>query len=154
MNRLLIPTLISTAIFSTSAFAQGGWDGDNRGHRRHHQVERVVVRHVYEQPAVIYRAPPVMYRERIVYRDRPVYYEAAPRYYDRPAYPRAEPRYYDRPAYYPEYSSNRLVGQTIGAIAGGAIGNQIGEGNGRFAATAIGAVIGSAIGGNMAYPDY
>lgn len=141
MNRLLIPALISTAIFSTSAFAQGGWDGDNRGHRRHHQVERVIVRHVYEQPAVIYQAPPVLYRERIVYRDRPVYYEAAP-------------RYYDRPAYYPVYGSNRLIGQTIGAIAGGAIGNQIGEGNGRFAATAIGAVIGSAIGGNIAYPDY
>jgi hypothetical protein len=141
MNRLLIPALISTAIFSTNTLAQGGWDSNNRGHRRHHQVERVVVRHVYEQPAIIYQAPPVVYRERIVYRDSPVYYET-------------EPRYHEQPAAYSGNNSNRLIGQAIGAVAGGALGNQVGSGNGRIAATAIGAVIGSVIGGNVAYPGY
>jgi hypothetical protein len=141
MNRLLIPALISTAVFSANAFAHSGWDDDHRGYSRHNRVERVVVQHVYERPAVIYQTPPVVYRERIVYRDRPVYYEA-------------EPRYYERPATYSGDSSNRLIGQAIGAIAGGALGNQVGRGNGRIAATAIGAVIGSAIGGNVAYPGY
>ena len=142
MNRLLIPALIATAVFSANAFAHGDRDDDDRWEHRHHRrVERVVVHHVYAEPEVIYQAPPVVYRERIVYRDRPVYYEA-------------EPRYYERPAPYSGGSSNRLIGQTIGAIAGGALGNQVGRGNGRIAATAIGAVVGSAIGGNVAYPDY
>ena len=141
MSRLLIPTLIVTAVFSTSAFADRGWDDNYREHRRHHQSRQVVVHHVYQEPAVIYQAPPVIYRERVVYRDRPVYYEA-------------EPRYYERPASYSGDGSNRMIGQVIGAIAGGALGNQVGSGNGRIAATAIGAVVGSAIGGNAAYPGY
>lgn len=37
----------------------------------------------------------------------------------------------------------------IGAIAGGLIGNQVGGGNGRTAATAVGAVIGSRVGTNQ-----
>lgn len=141
MSRLLVPTLIVTAVFSTNAFAEHGLDNDYREHRRHHKEKHVVVHHVYEAPEVIYRAPQVAYRERIVYRDRPVYYEAAP-------------RYHERPASYSGDGSNRLIGQAIGAIAGGALGNQVGKGNGRIAATAIGAVIGSAIGGNVAYPGY
>ena len=131
MNRFLIPTLIATAIFSANAFAHNDWD-DYGEHQRHHRMERIVVHHVYEEPEVIYR-------ERIVYRDRPAYYETAPRYYGRP---------------YSESGSNRLVGQAIGAVAGGALGNQLGRGNGRIAATAIGAVVGSVIGGNIAYSDY
>jgi len=141
MNRLLIPAMIVTAVFSANAFADHGWDDDYREHRGHHREKHVVVHHVYEEPEVIYQAAPVVYRERVVYRDRPVYYEA-------------EPRYYERPATYSGDSSNRMVGQVIGAIAGGALGNQVGRGNGRIAATAIGAVIGSAIGGNAAYPGY
>jgi hypothetical protein len=141
MNKILIPTLVAAAVFSANAFAHGGWDDDHRGHRPPHKVKQVVVHHVYEEPRVIYQAPPVVYRERVVYRDRPVYYEA-------------EPRYYKQPAAYSSSGSNRLIGQAIGAIAGGALGNQVGQGNGRIAATAIGAVIGSAIGGNAAYPGY
>lgn len=141
MKKILIPTLIAAAVFSANAFAHGGWDDDYRGYRHPPRVKQVVVRHVYDEPVVIYQAPPVIYRERVVYRDRPVYYEA-------------EPRYYDRQPAYPASGSNRLIGQAIGAIAGGALGNQIGQGNGRIAATAIGAVIGSAIGGNTAYPGY
>lgn len=37
----------------------------------------------------------------------------------------------------------------IGAIAGGIIGNQVGGGNGKTAATALGAVIGSRVGTNQ-----
>lgn len=151
MNKLFIPTLIATAVFSANAFAKGDWDDDhkNRGHHRHHQVKQVIVQHVYEEPEVIYQAPPVVYRDRIVYRDRPVYYEAEPRY--------VEPRYQERQERATAYSgdsSNRFIGQALGAIAGGALGSQVGRGNGRIAATAIGAVIGSAMGGNAAYPGY
>lgn len=152
MNKLLIPALIATAVFSANAFADRDWNDDyrdqGRGHR-HHQMDRVVVQTVYAEPEIIYQAPPVVYRERIVYRDRPVYYEAEPRY--------VEPRYQERqerPAAYSGDSSNRFVGQALGAIAGGALGSQVGRGNGRIAATAIGAVIGSAMGGNAAYPGY
>lgn len=141
MKKLLIPALIATSVFSANAFAQGGWDDDHRKYRRHHRVEHVVVQRTYQEPVIIYQAPPVIYRERIVYRDRPVYYET-------------EPRYYEQPAAYSGSSSNRLIGQAIGAVAGGALGNQVGSGNGRIAATAIGAVIGSVIGGNVAYPGY
>jgi Glycine zipper 2TM domain len=147
MNRLWIPALMATALFSANAFADHDWDDqDHCEHRYHRRVERVVVRPVYEEPRVVYEAPPVVYRERIVYRDRPVYYEAEPRYEE----PR--PRYYEGSAAYPSYNANRLVGQTIGAVAGGVIGNGIGRGNGRVAATAIGAVVGSVVGGNIA--DY
>ena len=141
MNRLLIPALIATAVFSANAFAHDDGDDNHWEHRHHRWGEHVVVQHVYAEPEVIYQAPPVVYRERIVYRERPVYYEA-------------EPRYYERPASYSGDSSNRFVGQAIGAIAGGALGNQVGRGNGRIAATAIGAVVGSVIGGNVAYPGY
>lgn len=141
MNKLWLPALIATTVFSANAFADHDWDDDDHcEHRYRHRVEHVVVRHVYEEPQVIYQAPPVVYRERIVYRDRPVYYE------------QPEPRYYERPTAYPSYNGNRVIGQTVGAVAGGVIGNQIGKGNGRIAATAIGAVVGSVVGGNMA--DY
>ena len=105
----LRPALLASAVFSANAFADRGWDDDDRYERRcRHEARRVIV---YEQPQVVYQAPPqvvyqappVEYRERIVYRDRPVYY--AP-----PA-----PRYYDRPADYPRYNGNHVVGQAVGA---------------------------------------
>jgi len=148
MNRLWIPALLASAVFSANAFADHGWDDDDRyEHRCRHEARRVIV---YEQPQVVYQAPPqvvyqappVEYRERIVYRDRPVYYDAPP-----------APRYYDRPADYPRYNGNRVVGQAVGAIAGGVLGNQVGRGSGRIAATAVGAVLGSVVGGRLSdYP--
>lgn len=151
MKRLLIPALVAAAAFSPSAFADNDWDDDDhcdhRRHRHHHRAERVVVQQIYEEPRVVYQAPPqVIYRDRVVYRDRPVYYEAAPRYEPPP------PRYYEPQAAYSSGGGNRVVGQAIGAVAGGVIGNRFGQGNGRVAATAVGAVVGSVIGGNMA--DY
>lgn len=54
---------------------------------------------------------------------------------------------YDQPVVYRERSGGNGAGGTIvGAIIGGALGNQVGKGDGRRAATAAGAVIGGAIG--------
>ena len=44
-------------------------------------------------------------------------------------------------------------GTVIGAIVGGALGNQVGKGDGRKAATVAGALIGGAIGNNAARRD-
>lgn len=147
--KFLISSLIAAAaVFSTSAYAGDRWGHNNdRGrhddrwqHRHHHRAQPVFVPYAYAAPRVVYQAAPVVvYRERIVYRDRPVYYEEAPRNYGDEQQPAA---YGDR--------GNRLIGQTLGAIAGGALGTQVGQGNGRIAATVIGAVVGSAIGGNAA----
>lgn len=41
----------------------------------------------------------------------------------------------------------------LGAIAGGLLGNQVGGGNGKTAATAVGAVIGSQVGTNRVYTE-
>lgn len=157
MNRFAIPALIASSLFSASAFA-GHWDDDRDHPRRHVPAKHVVVHHVHEKPVVVYQrpapvvheAPRVVYRERIVYRDRPVYYERA----DGPGYYETEPRYDERPAPYPGSGSTRLVGQAVGAIAGGALGSQVGKGNGRVAATAIGAVLGSIIGAGVADGRY
>lgn len=156
MKPLLIPALVAVAAFSSNAFADHDWDdGDRWEHRHHHHGERVIVQQVYEPP-VVYQAPPVVYqaqptviyRDRVVYRDRPVYYEAAPQY-EPPPPPQ---RYYEQPAAYPSSGGNRVLGQAVGAVAGGVIANRFGKGNGRVAATAVGAVLGSVVGGNMA--DY
>jgi len=149
MNKLWIPALMATTLFTANAFADHDWDDEDRCERHHrHRAERVVVREVYEEPRVVYQAPAVIHRERIVYRERPVYYEAEPRY-EAPARP-----YYERSTDYPRYGGNRLVGQTVGAVAGGVIGSGVGKGNGRIAAAAIGAVVGSVVGGHLADYSY
>ena len=48
---------------------------------------------------------------------------------------------------------NNGAGTVIGAIVGGALGNQVGKGDGRKAATVAGALIGGAIGNNAARRD-
>ncbi len=146
MNKLWIPALLVSAVFSANAFADHDWDEHEYHHHHHHyRGEYVVVQPAYAQPQVVYQAPPVVYQappqvvvqERVVYRDRPVYYDAGPRY--------APPQ-----PVYQRYEGNRAVGQVVGAVAGGLLGNGVGKGNGRVAATAVGAVIGSVVGGNMA----
>lgn len=153
MNKLWIPAAIASTLFSANVFADHRWDdGDHRGRHHRHRIERVMVQPMYEAPHVIYQAapvayapPPVAYRERVVYRDRPVYYQEEPRVYSQPA-----PRYVERPAPYQYDNTNRFAGQAIGAVTGGLIGNQFGNGNGRVVSTAVGAVLGSIVGGNMA----
>ena len=44
---------------------------------------------------------------------------------------------------------NQDVGTIVGSIAGGIIGSQIGDGEGRVAATAIGATVGGILGSNV-----
>ena len=169
MKWLWLPAVVAATVFSTNAFAdRGGDDDDYREHRygehrygkhghckqRHVKHGRhVVVQHyyaqrraayapppvIYQPQQVVYQQPQVVYRERVVYREVPVVYEPAPRYYEQPAV-----QY---------HVGDRVVGQAVGAIAGGVIGNQFGKGNKRVAATAIGAVVGGIIGGRMAtYP--
>lgn len=61
----------------------------------------------------------------------------------------SEPREecYERQGQYRERSGGDPTGGTVlGAIIGGALGNQVGKGDGRRAATVAGAVIGGAIG--------
>ena len=135
MNKPLIAVLLAAATFSTSALAHRDWDNDYRGHGYGHRHHEVVQYYGYAQPPVVVYSQPVVVRERIEYRDRPVYYEQPVRYYA------PQPR---------QDGGNRILGQAMGAIAGGAIGSNIGQGNGRIAATAIGAVIGGAMGGNLA----
>lgn len=48
---------------------------------------------------------------------------------------------------------NNTAGTVIGAIVGGALGNQVGKGDGRKAATVAGALIGGAIGNDQARRD-
>lgn len=136
MKKPVIALLIAAAAFSTSAFAHREWDDDDyRGRDYDHRYhERMQYGYGYAQPPVVVYSQPVVVRERIEYRDRPVYYEQEPARYYAPA---------------PRQDNSRILGQAMGAIAGGVLGNNIGQGNGRIAATAIGAVIGGAMGGNL-----
>jgi outer membrane lipoprotein SlyB len=47
-------------------------------------------------------------------------------------------------------SGNSTAGTLLGAVVGGALGNQVGHGGGRAAATILGAVGGAAVGNHMA----
>lgn len=49
----------------------------------------------------------------------------------------------------PEGPSKADTGLAVGAVAGGILGNQIGSGGGRVAATAIGAVVGGIVGSEI-----
>jgi surface antigen len=49
----------------------------------------------------------------------------------------------------PDGPSKADTGLAVGAIAGGILGNQVGKGSGRIAATAIGAVIGGIVGSEI-----
>ena len=117
-----------------------GWNSGHDRHQRHGDDYRYSggnTTYIYQSarpPVVIYEAPRVVYRDRVIYRDVPVYQEQAY------GYPQSLPQR--------QYSNGSpLVGTAIGAIAGGALGNQFGKVNGRTASTAIGAVIGGALGG-------
>lgn len=49
----------------------------------------------------------------------------------------------------PEGPSKADTGLAVGALAGGILGNQVGKGGGRVAATAIGAVLGGIVGSEI-----
>ncbi|MBU1236824.1 MAG: glycine zipper 2TM domain-containing protein [Gammaproteobacteria bacterium] len=135
-TRLMIPALLVAAI-STSAFARDGNDRDSRHDRQRPQQ---VVRHtqptvVVVQPRVVHRATYVRHiapAPRIVHRTAHVHRVAPPP-------PRALPRPHD---------ADRAIAQTVGAVTGGIIGNQVG--NGHIAPTLVGVVIGGIIGDQFA----
>ncbi|MEO5595907.1 MAG: glycine zipper 2TM domain-containing protein [Lysobacteraceae bacterium] len=51
-------------------------------------------------------------------------------------------------------SNNKVAGTLLGALVGGALGNQVGKGDGKKAATIAGAVIGGTVGNNVADHDH
>ena len=86
-------------------------------------------------------------------RNVPYYYNNAP---VRPAYPYgyapnpyAQGQYYSNQQQYAPSGDGRAY---VGAIAGGLIGHQVGQGNGRTAATAAGAVLGSGMASGCVNP--
>lgn len=161
MNKLWIPFLVGATLFSAAAqadrYVRVYEEDDGRTVRRVERVERVVI---VREPVVVYQAPPAYERGSRYYRDdlyeppRRVQRYSQPSYYDDPP-PR---RYYDqrwsdvgdyREPRYARDDGNRAVGQALGAIAGGVIGNRFGEGGGKAAATAVGAIIGGVVGGRL-----
>ena len=103
-----------------------------RDYRHHPGRYPYVVHRVYYYPP-----PPVVVVPRPVYVERPVYIE-------RPVIVQPAPVYYSPSTYYapPAYVAAPGVATVGGAIAGAAIGSQIGGGNGRTAAIALGTVLG------------
>ena len=81
-------------------------------------------------------------------------YESGQRNYD--SQYRHEPQYrsnYGQQA--PAYSNSAAspwLGAGVGAVAGGLLSNQVGQGNGRIAATALGAAAGAIAGSNVSDP--
>lgn len=131
MNKFFLPLLAAGLLTGGNALADNGW-GHGRHHWKHQHHAPPAVTYYYPYgyaPVFVYPAPPpVVIRERIV--ERPAYY-----------YDYGPARYAERPV------GGNMVGTTLGAIAGAALGNQVGSGNGRVAATAIGAVVGGTLGG-------
>lgn len=125
-TRFWIPAILAATTFSASAFAHGGnarWnDRDDwrapRYEQRRDNYRPAPRAPVYVQQRVVYSAPPVVYRQ-------PVAYRVAP-----------------------PLPNDRFVAQTIGAVTGGFIGHQVGDG--QIAPTLIGAVIGGVIGNEIA----
>lgn len=150
-----IPVLVATTVISTNAFANHDWDDDEDCDRRA-RVERIVERDVYDEPPVVYRERRIVYREpRVIYREPPAVYRERIEYRGRADHYTPEPYYEERRDSYRRYDDqrrDRVVGQAVGAVAGGLIGSQIGRGSGRVAATAVGAVVGGILGGQVA--DY
>ncbi len=139
-TRLMIPALLAAAI-STSAFARDGNDRD-RDSRYDRQRPQQAFKHA--QPRVVVVQPRIQHRPapRVVHRTTYVRHVVpAPRvvYRVAPPPPHALPVRYD---------ADRAVAQTVGAVSGGIIGNQVG--NGHLAPTLVGAVIGGIIGDQFA----
>jgi len=61
--------------------------------------------------------------------------------------------YDDRVTHHEDTRGNNTGATVLGAIIGGALGNQVGKGDGRKAATIAGAVVGGAIGNKSAHGD-
>jgi uncharacterized protein YcfJ len=133
LTKKTLSTLAVGALFAaaTPAFADPPRWVPAHGHRDHER-QVLVERHHFHQPVVrevVVRRPVVVQRTVVV--ERPVYY--------------GEPAYSSEPVYAASVPGPAL-GTIGGAIIGGALGHQIGKGDGRDAATIVGAVIGGILG--------
>lgn len=129
MHKLAIPFAIAAAVvMAAPAFAHD--HGRRHGHDRYYYDGPA---RVYRSDVYVYAPPPVVRREVIVY-DAP------------PPPPRRV--CWDEPVGGREvaYRDSNADGTLLGALIGGALGNTIGKGDGRKAATIAGAVVGGAIG--------
>lgn len=130
-TKFWIPVLIAAATFSASAFAHG--DNRERDQRNDRWEDQRYQRHDARLPP----PPPFPVQRTQHPAPRNVHYQ--PAYRPAPIQHVAPPMAHD---------PRRVVGQAIGAVAGGVIGHQVG--NGHIAPTLIGAVIGGVIGNQIA----
>jgi len=127
-TKLWIPALLAATTFSAAAIAHDGTpDRDWRDGRRDNQRDERRETHMPQSPGHYYGQRPVVYSQPVAYRPAPIYHAGPPMLHDH----------------------QRVVAQTIGAVAGGVIGHQVG--NGHIAPTLIGAVIGGVIGNQFAH---
>jgi uncharacterized protein YcfJ len=124
MNRITMAAVLAVGLAASGA-ARASWyeHGTEYDWARVVSVEPIFER--WEQPVV----RDVCWNERV--------YDA-PRYVSGP-----------RGGYYGPGGGDGSAGTVLGALIGGALGNQVGRGDGRRAATIAGAVIGGAIGNNL-----
>lgn len=127
-TRFWIPAVLA-ATFSAGAFAHGGDRDQDRDWRSHRWEDQR-----YEH-RVAYMPPP---RGHAQAHDHD--YEQRRGAYPRAPHHHAESRMPHEP--------QRVVARTIGAVAGGVIGHQVGDG--QLAPTLIGAVIGGVVGDRFA----
>lgn len=124
MNRITMAGVLAMGLAASGA-AEARWseNGTEYDWARVVSVEPIFER--WEQPV----ARDVCWNERVHH---------APRYVSGP-----------RGGYYGPGGGDGAAGTVLGALVGGALGNQVGRGDGRRAATIAGAVIGGAIGNNL-----
>ncbi len=143
----LIQLTAVALVFSSSAFADGGWGGHRDwgrhhghhgwghhgghhgwGHRGHHAWRRPQVNnYYYSQPqGYYYQQPPVQY------------YQPQPQYYQ-------QPQYENGGGYYDNRSHQGLAGGVVGSVFGYELGN------GHPIAAGIGAAAGSFLGNGVGW---
>lgn len=148
MKRVVVPCLaLGLAFAATAAFAQDGYYDDyDRGYDAGYEEPAYAPYQAYGREggaatdmARVLSVDPIVEPAREVRRQE-CWREPAPRY--------AYEERYERDSYYaPRRTSGG--GAVLGAIVGGALGNTVGDGDGRRAATVVGAVVGGAIGNDI-----
>ncbi|HET7844674.1 MAG TPA: glycine zipper 2TM domain-containing protein [Xanthomonadales bacterium] len=149
MTRTILASLLGLALASSAA-AQGQYD-----QRYQEQQQRPYPENGPYQDQRNGYPDARNYRDERAVRDENVNYAYADVLRADPIYEtirESQPReecYDERVVTQEPRGGNTTGGTIIGAIVGGALGNQVGKGDGRKAATVAGAVIGGAIGNNV-----
>jgi uncharacterized protein YcfJ len=145
-KKILISVLVAASTLSAGAFAQGPYDRDQNGYNDSYDP-RYDNRNDgrYEDPDAVYDYAKVVDVQPLTTRVR----VSTPR---RECWDETR---YDNGGYAPGPHGPQVAGSTLfGAVIGAAIGNQIGHGHGRHAATAAGAIIGAGIGHDQGMRRY